>query len=439
MRRLFLSLFLSGSTLAPASPLFDSILKGDLDAFQKTLTEENAHVANPFGVRPLNLAAQNGNASILALLLAEKASPNAPLTGGESPLHSAARVGSAECLRLLLAAGAKVDATEHHGQTPLMWASAAGHNKAVQTLLLHGADASKTHPSGFNSLLFATRGGHSEVVQTLLKAGCDLNHPANPKRPGRRNLRRGSTALTVAIENGHFSLAIELLKAGADANDLRSGVTSLHALTWVRKSVKGDGDDGLAPPRGSGKATSLDLARALCAHGADPNARLTQGRGGVARLDRKGCTPFLMACETGDVPYLKVLLELGADPHLKNHIGTGAVLAAAGMGVTAPGEEASDERATLDTLAFLLDLGFDLNAAVDQRKETVMHAAAYKSSPAVMEFLDSHGADPTLWHQKNKSGWTPLRITQGYRPGNFRPIEATEKALIKIMHQHGLE
>ena len=68
-----------------------------------------------------------------------------------------------------------------------------------------------------------------------------------------------------------------------------------------------------------------------------------------------------------------------------------------------------------------------------------MHAAAYKSAPAMMELLDELGADPETWNQENKSGWTPLRITRGYRPGNFRPIETSEVALIQIMKERGLE
>ena len=41
----------------------------------------------------------------------------------------------------------------------------------------------------------------------------------------------------------------------------------------------------------------------------------------------------------------------------------------------------------------------------------------------MMVLLDELGADIKVWNVKNKSGWTPLKITQGYRPGNFRPIE----------------
>ena len=52
-----------------------------------------------------------------------------------------------------------------------------------------------------------------------------------------------NSGLILAVENGHFDLAVALLEAGVDPNDQRSGFTALHALTWVRKPNRGDGDD----------------------------------------------------------------------------------------------------------------------------------------------------------------------------------------------------
>lgn len=86
---------------------------------------------------------------------------------------------------------------------------------------------------------------------------------------------------------------------------------------------------------------------------------------------------------------------------------------------------------------FLVGQGADIDVK-DSRDESVMHAAAYKSAPQMMVLLDELGADIKVWNAKNKSGWTPLKITQGYRPGNFRPIEKSERALLAIMKTHGV-
>jgi hypothetical protein len=70
--------------------------------------------------------------------------------------------------------------------------------------------------------------------------------------------------------------------------------------------------------------SSLELARKLAARGADVNVPQTGREGGT--------TPFLLATKSLDLPYMQVLLELGADPKLKADDGTTAVMVAAGVG-----------------------------------------------------------------------------------------------------------
>ena len=396
-----------------------------------------AGVANDYGVPPLNLACQNGNAAIIGLLLGHGADPNTGLNGGETALMTAARTGRAACVEALLKAGAEIDARERSGQTALMWAAADGNAEVVDVLLKAGAEFHKPLKSGFTPLLFAVRQGHAEVVERLLAAGADVNEAANPARPNGKRMRSGTAPLMLAVENGHFELAIKLVEAGADPNDQGSGFSPLHALTWVRKSVRGDGDDGIPTPQGSGALGSLGFARALVERGADVNLRLENGSGGAARVHTKGATPFLMASETCDVPLMKLLIELGADPEIPNVQGCKPILAAAGVGVFAPGEEAGLIDSALEAVVYLLELGADINS-VDKSGETVMHGAAYKCAPEMIRLLDERGANIGVWNTKNKSGWTPLMIAQGFRPGNFRPIAEVIKAMSEVMVSRGV-
>lgn len=432
-----LALLLTGP--ARAESLLGAAHRDDL-AKVRELISAGASVdeANPYGVTPLSMACRNGNADMVAILLKAGADPNKALPGNETPLHTASRTGVPASVKHLVEAGAKLDAREHRQQTPLMWAAAEGHLEVVRHLLEKGAEFRKPLASGFTPLLFAVRQGHAGVVRALIEKGADVNEASELKQRGRKRMRNGTSPLVLAVENGHFELAAYLLTLGANPNDLRSGYAPLHVLSWVRKSVKGDGDDGLPIPQGSGAMTSLELVEVLVQHGADPNLKLTGGPGGVARVDRKGATPYLLAAETADLPFLQALKKAGANPEVTNSRGTTALLAAAGMGVTAPGEEAADLKSALEVVRYLVARGADLNVR-DQRDETVMHAAAYKSAPEMMALLDELGADPDVWNQKNKSGWTPLKITQGYRPGNFRPIEKSEKALLAIMAKHGAD
>jgi len=390
----------------------------------------DAEAANRYGVTPLSIACTNGNARIVELLLEAGADPNTSLRGGETVLMTAARTGELRPVKSLIARGAEVNATEHNGQTALMWAAAEGHVDVVQALLEAGADFRTPLESGFTPFFFAVREGRTDVVLALLKAGIDVNDAMRPKKRAEFGPGKGMSALILAVENAHFELAAALLDAGADANDQRSGVTALHLITSVRKP--NSGDDGNAPPVGSGKLSSLQFVRVLVEHGADVNARLKHGASGTGQLNRRGATPFLLAADTADVPLMKLLVELGADPLLPNADKCTPLMAAAGIGTLAPGEEAGTEEEALQAAKLALELGGDVNA-VDNNGETAMHGAAYKSLPKMVQWLAEQGAHEEVWNRKNKYGWTPLLIAQGYRPGNFKPSPETIDALERVM------
>lgn len=397
----------------------------------------DASVKNKYGIASLTLACRNGNTSIVTALLKAGADPNTRIKGGETVLMTASRTGKIGPVNALIASGAKVNAKERIGQTALMWAAAEGHAEVVRALLEAGAKRTMVK-SGFTPLRFAARNGHTEVVFELIKSGADVNASMEPNRTGGKNPRKGMAPLMLAVESGHFELAIKLVDAGADPNDQRSGYAPLHALTWVRKPNRGDGPDGDPAPRGSGQLTSLQFVREIVARGANVNLRLKRGRSGRAVLNERGATPFLMAAKTADVPLLKLLLELRADPHIANADGSTALMAAAGLGTLATLEVAGTEPEALAAVKLMLGQGADINA-VDENGETAMHGAAYKSFPAVVRLLAVRGAKFEVWNRKNKHGWTPLLIAEGHRPGNYRPSFETIAAIHKLFRDHGTE
>jgi ankyrin repeat protein len=411
----------------------------DTDAARQLLAAgAKATAANRYGVTPLSLACTNGNEAIVRALLDKGADPNTALRGGETVLMTAARTGRVGPVKALIDAGAKVDAKVRRGQTALMWAAAEGHADVCELLIKSGADFRARVESGFTPLLFAAREGRIGVVRVLLKAGADVNEViATKKNPGGYGAKNGTSALLLAVENAHFELAVELVKAGANPNDERSGFTPLHALSWVRKPNRGDDPDGQPPPTGSGILTSVQFTRELVKLGADVNRRLEKGATGRGKLGTAGATPFLLAAKTADLPYLKLLVELGADPLLPNKDGCTPLMAAAGIGCTAPDEEAGTEDECVAVVEYLLTLKADVNA-VDRNGETAVHGAAYKSLPKVVALLAARGAKVEVWNRKNKYGWTPLTIAEGFRPGNFKPSAETVEAIHVVMKAAGV-
>ena len=406
----------------------------------------NVNATNRYGVPPLFLACTNNNATLVRLLLDAGANANASLPGGETVLMTAAKVGNLEAVKALVARGANPNARERRDQTALMWAAAEGHATVVRALIEAGSGINDTLTSGFTPLFFAVREGHIDVVRVLLEAGVNVNETLKPRKDQPaptgsaryQPVRNGTSPLLMAVENGHFELAMALVEAGADPNDQRSGFTPLHAISWVRKPDASDAGD--PAPIGSGRLTSLQFVGALVARGANVNARLNKvprPPASATLLGTEGATPFLMAADRADVPLMRELLKVGADPLLPNADKSTPLMAAAGLGTSDPLEEAGTEDEALDAVKMLLDLGADINA-VDNKGDTAMHGAAYGNFPMIVQLLATRGADINIWKRPDTEGRTPLFIAEGFKAGRPQPSRPTIDAIQRLMAVAGV-
>jgi mono/diheme cytochrome c family protein len=149
------------------------------------------------------------------------------------------------------------------------------------------------------------------------------------------------------------------------------------------------------------------------ARGANVNARMTKEPkdGNRNMLNRIGATPFLMAAKSDDVALMRVLLDVGADASLKTNLGTTALMAAAGVGIWAPGENPGTHEEALAAARLALEAGGGEVNDIDQEGETALHGAVYRGGAIpVIQFLLDRGAALDV---VNKRGWTPLVAAEG--------------------------
>ncbi len=410
--------------------LHHAIRRGDA-AMVEALLRAGASVkaVNRYGIAPILVAATLGNAAILDRVLQAGADPNTATHEGETALMMAARTGDPASVKRLVAAGARVNATEEwKGQTALMWAAAENNVGAIGVLLEAGADVKARSKGGvFTPFLFAVRAGHVEAARALLDAGASVSEP----------LADGTSPLLMAVINAHYAMASSLLDRGADPNADAQGWTALHQVVWSRRPNNGYNLPGPAP---TGSVDSLDLVRKLVKLGANVNARQTKEPkdGYRNQLNRLGATPFLMAAKSVDLPLMRLLLELGADAKIPTEDGTTALMAAAGVGIWAPGENPGTDDEALAAVKMVYEAGGGGVNDVDVNGETAAHGAVYRAgSIAVLSFLIEKGAKVDV---RNKRGWTPLIAADGveYTPNVLKRYPDTAAFLRRVLAEQGL-
>jgi uncharacterized protein len=415
----------------------------------------NVNAANDLRVTPLSLACTNGNAALVEHLLNAAANPNTPIATGETPLMTCASTGTTEAVRLLIARGADVNAKEpSQNQTALMWAAAERHPDEVRTLIEHRADLQARTRKGFTALHFAAREGDLESTRSLLAAGVDINIRSQPDgigkpasrgegargggpRPGgpsyEMTVSAGSTPLLVATVRAQVPLALFLLDQGADPNVEDAGFTPLHWATGTWENGEANPVFGFTDAMSGipDRSAKLQLVKALLAHGANPNAPMTQRPPGFAGgyNDSVGATPFLLAAATGDIEMMRILLAAGADPSLTTKSNATPLMAATGMNRTL-GESAVTEDQALEVVKLLLQLGGDAKA-IAANGENALFGAAYRGWNTLVQLLVDHGADVNAI---SKAGITPWLAASGLgdRLGGVLFNTETAALLVKL-------
>ena len=121
--------------------------------------------------------------------------------------------GNARLVKLLLANGADATRIDRTGKGPIVYAAGKGFTSIVRALLDAGVSAEQRYQHDLTALMWAA--GHSndvpeaeglETVKLLIERGAPLDAVDN----------RGRTALMTAAERGHPLIARFLMEQGAD-------------------------------------------------------------------------------------------------------------------------------------------------------------------------------------------------------------------------------
>jgi ankyrin repeat protein len=416
--------------------------------------------ANDHGVTPLALACENGNAAVVERLLAAGADAKRPRKNGVTPLMSAALAGNLPVITALLTRGADVNAViPKTGQTALMWAASAKHRDVMEALIKSGADVHAKSALAFNSLLFTARNGDIEGAKILFAAGVGVNELGSD----------GTHALPLAIVSGRDEFALFLLDHGADANGRMGGVAAIHAAAgpvemWLRRwSNLREVDYSrsmtlIAPER------RVALVKALAAHGADLNARITSSVGvqgwltlkrgarepfSVGTGDLGGATALWVAAfdlhgqnynftgtqdyKSGKPDIIRTLLNLGADPNLTTHDKSTVLMAAAGLGHGTYLVGLKRGARTPDAEAVVQLLVERAHVNVNARNEgdfTALHGAAFKGLDEIIAYLVAQGADINAQDYMKR---TAYRMAEGSKQTfQFQEWPGTAELLKKL-------
>lgn len=170
-------------------------------------------------------AAERGDTSTVARMLAAGANINAQDARGRTPVLAATHGNHADTVRALIDAGADINIRDSRNDNVLLYAGAEGLLDIVRLAIAARADTRITNRFGGTALIPAAERGHVAVVGELLeRSDVDVNHVNN----------LGWTALLEAIVlsdggAGHQRIVQLLIEHGADVNiPDKDGVTPLQ-------------------------------------------------------------------------------------------------------------------------------------------------------------------------------------------------------------------
>lgn len=380
-------------------------LKNDTDLAQMLLfAGANVKAATRIGAyTPIILAAREGTATVMEVLLKAGADANSKTANGTTVLMLAAQSGSTEAVRILLDARADVNAKEPvRGFTAVMFAAASNRAPVIELLARHGADVKAT-----TSTIDLNNAGRANAAFAGILFGNPPPPPTAGAEPGAADSRGGRAGSAPAVNRGGPEVpAVPAAQQQGRFNPGAQGKAGVDRQYQLNELIYAQG--GLTPLLLAARQGYADSVQALLAAGADVNQ--------VSAGDKT--TPLLIATINGHFDVARTLLDRGANPNLAGENGATALYAALNCEwapkslYPQPRAHLNQKVTYLELMQALLDKGADPNArlkkkvwysgysfdlsGVDEIGGTPFWRAAYASDVDAMKLLVARGADPNI-------------------------------------------
>ncbi len=432
----------------------EAVRSGDVVTVKALLREHvPVNSAEGDGSTALHWAAYDNNLDIARLLIAAHADVNATTRlEAQTPLYMAAENGSAPMVELLLRRGAHVNQPDSLGTTPLMVASAAGNVEAVKALLDHGAIVNTAeYQRNQTALMFAAAYNRAAVISLLLAHGGDPNLESKVVVPyhlpfhslennGKYGKKNAAEAKTEASDEANSATVEDVLKE----------IKSSTVATAQQPETAEIGGGSAKPVVGAANAKGKKPVAAYYLHGAKLMGGMSpllyaarQGNmeavdaliaGGANINETSGSehtTPLLLAIDNGHYDVARDLLEHGADPNIANDFGLTPLYDTVDV-KWAPVEwspmplVSQQKTSELELLKLLIAHGANLNARIDAAVwqhvlsenqvwidvagSTAFFRAAQADDLPAMRLLKEAGADTNI---PTYAGDTPLMAAAG--------------------------
>lgn len=220
-----------------------------------------------------------------------------------------------EVMDALLSYGANINATSKHGWTSLMLATKRQDEKCVEFLLSCGADVNHLSPDRWTALAEASSKGYTRIMKLLLQTGADTElrsqHDWSP--------------LMHAAYLGNIDAVNLLLKAGATFEEVSARDETVMLLAAARGSpeiVKLLLEAGCAPESMWSKSQPVEAKGGLDGEVktefAENSGTTLQQQQRIERVYEVGWTPLMLACQTGNLEIVGLLLDAGANVQPKS-------------------------------------------------------------------------------------------------------------------------